>query len=412
MRQKLHRGRRSVFRKRNPAPRIIGTILLAAAVVAGGFFGAKWFSEHPVTAPLDSSAPTASSPVSGPDTSAPADTPADSTPDTPDPSVTADTVRGFYLPFSALTGDGLSATLTAAKQAGYNAVLFDLKDAEGRMYYRFTSAAAVQVNSFTDNALTADGLSALFAAIREAGLLPIPRLYAFQDNAAAKVLADARISHKDNAGWVWYDGKPQNGGKAWLNPYADAAHSYIIDLAAELKAAGAGAVMLDGVQFPTQQSSANFGTAHRDLKQDEALALFVDKAREALGDCPVMLSCTAESALGTATQGYGGNPLTFAPNMASPAILPGSLPAKIKVGDTVVQNTPDALQQTVQTLVSQMVLRTKVLAEDRQPAIAPFLQVAGYTADQIKQEIAGCIAGGAESYILYAPDGQYDFGAY
>ena len=223
MRQKLHRGRRSVFRKRNPAPRIIGGILAAVAVVAIGFFGAKWMTEHPVTAPDDSSAPT----VSAPDTSAPADVPADSTPTPP----TADTVRGFYLPFSALTGDSLTTTLATAKEAGFTAVLFDLKDAQGQLYYRFSCADAVQVNSFTPNALTADQLTALFSRIREAGLLPIPRLYAFQDDAGAKALASARITPKGNPGWVWYDGNPQNGAKAWLNPYSDEAHAYIGALA-------------------------------------------------------------------------------------------------------------------------------------------------------------------------------------
>ena len=411
MRQKLNRGRRSVFRKRNKAPRIIGGIVTAVAIVAVGFFGARWINENPSTVPADTN--TATTAPSTPNATTPTQTNKPTTPDTPTAPATAETVRGFYLPFSALTSDGLTATLAAAKEAGFNAVLFDLKDAEGQMYYQFTSATAVKVNSYAGNALTPDGLKTLFSTIRGAGLLPIPRLYAFQDNAAAKVLADARIAHKDNAGWVWYDGKPANGAKAWLNPYADAAHSYIIDLATELKNAGAGAVMLDGVQFPRQQSSANFGNGpHRALKQDEVLSLFVEKARTALGDCPVMLTCTAESALGTATQVYGGNPLTFGSQMASPTILPASMATKIKVGETTVQNTPDNLQQTVQTLVNQMILRTKVLAEGKQPTIAPFLQVAGYTAAQVKQEITGCIAGGADNYILYNPNGQYDFGAY
>lgn len=409
MRQKLHRGRRSVFRKRNPAPRIIGGILAAVAVVAIGFFGAKWMTEHPVTAPDDSSAPT----VSAPDTSAPADVPADSTPTPP----TADTVRGFYLPFSALTGDSLTTTLATAKEAGFTAVLFDLKDAQGQLYYRFSCADAVQVNSFTPDALTADQLTALFSRIREAGLLPIPRLYAFQDDAGAKALASARITPKGNPGWVWYDGNPQNGAKAWLNPYSDEAHAYIGALALELQSAGAGAVMLEGVQFPRYTNSADFGTDHTDLKPDEVLALFVQRIREQLNEgkeCPLLLGCSAESALalGTATQVYGGNPLTFAPTMASPLLLPSRLPATIKVGDTEVQNTPDTLQQTVQTLVNQMILRIKVLGQNQQPTLVPILQAAEYTPQQVQQEIAGCIAGGAENYILYHPNGQYDFAAY
>lgn len=407
MRQKLHRGRRSVFRKRNPAPRIIGTIVLAVAVVAGGFFGAKWLSEHPVTEPGGSEQPTVSAPATTPDASTPTDTPADTTPETP---ATADTVRGFYLPLSKVSD---TALLSQAKAAGFNAVIFDLKDAEGKLYYRSTLDAAVKVNSVTADALTADQLSALFATVREAGLVPIPRLYAFQDHLGAKALADARISHKDNSGWVWYDGNPQSGAKAWLNPYADAAHDYVIGLATELKAAGAGAVMLDGVQFPKQTSSASFGNGpHVGLKADEVLALFVDKARTTLGDCPLLLACTAESALGTATQVYGGNPLTFGATMASPTLFPANLPAKIKVGENTIVNDQSNLQQTVQALVNQMVLRTKVLAEDKRPAVTPYLQVAGYTAQQVQQEIAGCVAGGAENYILYSPDGQYDFAAY
>lgn len=407
MRQKLHRGRRSVFRKRNPVPRIIGTVVLAVAVVAGGFFGAKWISEHPVTEPMGSEEPTVSAPAPDTDVSAPADAPADTTPDAP---ATADTVRGFYLPLSKISD---TALLSKAKEAGFTAVIFDLKDTEGRLYYRSSNATAVQVNSFTADAMTAEQLSTLFDTIREAGLVPIPRLYAFRDHLGAKALANARISHKDNSGWVWYDGDPQGGGKAWLNPYADAAHEYIIALATELKAAGAGGVMLDGVQFPKQTSAASFGNgAHIALKEEEVLSLFVDKARTALGDCPLLLACTAESALGTATQVYGGNPLTFGATMASPTILPGSLPAKIKVGENTIVNDQNNLQQTVQNLVNQMVLRTKVLAENKQPAITPFLQVAGYSATQVQQEIAGCLAGGATDYILYHPDGQYDFGAY
>lgn len=410
MRQKLYRGRRNVFRKRNPALRIIGGIVAAVAVVAVGFFGAKWFNEHPLTEPGGTSQPTVSAPVSGPDTSAPTDVTPD-TPDAPDVPTSTDALRGFYLPFSALTEDALSSTLTAAKAAGFNAVVFDLKDTEGRLYYRFSTAMAQQVNSYVDNALTEAQLKELFTAIRDAGLLPVPRLHAFRDNLGAKALPAARIAHQSNAGWVWYDGNPQSGGKAWLNPYTDEAHSYIIELASALKEAGAGGVMLDSVQFPSQTSSASFGSSsHITLKRDEILGLFVQRAREKLGEeYPLLLCCTAESALGTATQVYGGNPLTFGSTVASPLILPGSLPKSIKVGETTIQNTPETLQQTVQALVAQMALRIKVVA--KAPTLTPFLQAEGYTAEQIRQEIAGCIAGGAESYILYHPNGQYDFSA-
>ena len=402
MRMKLNRGRRSVFRKRNPLPKILGWSLAAVAVVAVGFFGAKWLSERPVIDPVPEDLPAATQPA---DTTT-------STTEKPREEAAISQVKGFYLPHAALRSDTLTDTLSAAADAGFNAVIFDLKDVEGRLYYRFSSETAKAVNSYTDNALTKQELKALFSAIKKAGLTPIPRLHAFRDHLGAKALANARIGHVSNAGWVWYDGDPNNGGKAWLNPYDSDAHAYLISSAKELKKQGAGAIMLDSVHFPKQISSANFGADKGTKKEEEALTAFVLATREALGDtCPVMLSCTAEGALGTATQVYYGNPRTFGADMLCPTIFPADLPAKIKVGKTTVENTPDTLQPTVKAMVSQMILLTKVLKDDA-PTVTPWLQVDGYTAAQVTAEITGCQEGGSECYILYSPKGNYDFNAY
>ena len=268
MGMKLHRNRR-VFRARRLVPRIIASVLGAAAIVALGFFGAKYFSEHPMQ-----SAPSESTDSVQSDTSTPVGDPTTSTTNDPvqvTPSL--DTVRAFYLPFSVLkNASTLNTTLAAAADAGFNSVVFELKDSGGNLLFRSETARAVQVGSFTGDALTMNEVKTLFSAIREAGLLPIPRLYAFMDNAAAKALPDARISHQSDGTWVWYDANPAKGGKAWLNPYADEAHTYIIELAKELRDAGAAAIMLDGVQFPSQTSSASFGnSANTSMQRDEIL---------------------------------------------------------------------------------------------------------------------------------------------
>lgn len=386
MRQKLHRGNRPVFRKRNPALRIIGVTVVVLAIVAGGFFGAKFITEQtptvPVTGPQEEQ-PTTTAPTTTTTTTPPTDTV---------PAV-VDTVRGFYLPQSALTKESLTDTLTAAKKAGFNSVVFDLKDTEGRLYYRFSSATAVKVNSFTESALTEEQLTSLMGLIREAGLMPIPRLHAFRDNLGAKALADARISYKENPSWSWFDGPDNTTAKRWLNPYDNDAHDYIGALAEELKNLGAGAVMLDSVQFPNPKltSRAGFGTDNANLKWDEVLTLFVSKTKERLGeDCPVILACTGESALGTATQIYGGNPLTFTPHFAAPLLTPSDLTEAVKT----------------------MILRTKVMAEDEKPTLSPMLDISGLSAAQVKQALADCTTGGTDSYILYHPNGQYDFAAY
>ena len=78
---KLNRGRRSVFRKRNPLPKILGWSLAAVASVAVGLFGAKWLSERPVIDPVPEDLPAATQPA---DTTTSTTTPLSSPPHCPE----------------------------------------------------------------------------------------------------------------------------------------------------------------------------------------------------------------------------------------------------------------------------------------------------------------------------------------
>lgn len=385
MKQKLHRGRRSVFRRRSPILQItpaILSVLGVVAVIAVGFFGAKYLSENP-PANTPTSEPSSGVPaVSQPEEAAPEIAlPAEGTP-----------LHAFYLPTAALRDQSaLKETLAEAAEAGLNAVVFDMKDENGTLYFRSATERAVRVNNFANSALSADQLKTLFITIKEAGLQSIPRLFAFRDNAAARVLEDARVKPTGNASWVWYDNDPKNGGKAWLDPYADAAHLYIIDLARELRDAGASAILLDGVQFPFQTSGADFSaeTTSGQSRKDK-LTAFVTEAKQLLGeDCPVLLSCTGDSALGENTKVYGANPLTFGADTVAPVVTVG---------------------EELNTHVRQMVARIKLLGT-AQPQLAPLLTVENIPGAELKALMTACQESGTEAYILYADNGEYPFSA-
>lgn len=399
MRQKLNRSQPSMFDKRKGHPlKILIRVFLCLAVVAAGFFSAKWITEG--QRPSNNGKPAIQADVeTSPSSDAVPDTPSDDsgtiTPEdtvpTPDALASLDRIRAFYLPLSALSVDSAETVtlLSEARQTGFNAVIFDLKDAEGNLYYRFTAPTAQRVNTYDANALTGEQLSALFDLIRGCGLHPIPRLYAFRDNAACGVLTDARISYADNHSWAWYDGVREKGAKKWLNPYSEVAQSYIRELVCELQAQGAPAIMLEGVQFPDRlDKSAYLGTAAASVSKSDVLTTFVADTRTALGeDFPLLLSCTAESALGTETKVYGGNPLTFAPTFASPS-----------------------LTSNVEEAVGKMVRRIQVLEDC--PTLAPILPTDGLPPEAVNEAIAACIGGGADSFIVYHPKGSYDFTSY
>ena len=389
MKQKLRRSRRSVFGKRrtHPALKAMLWIFVCVAVVAAGFFGAKWITEGPSvqdTSVGDSVTPnTPNTPNKGDNNKD--EEPDDSTPPADTPAFT-ESIRAFYLPVSALSVDTLieTSTLQDAAKAGFNAVVFDLKDADGTLFYEFADARAKKTGAYAPNALSATNLKALFDVMQENGLQPIPRLYAFCDDPAAKVLTDARIGLESNPSWAWYDGDPNNGGKKWLNPYAPAAQEYIGALAEELKAQGATAIMLDGVQFPAQLSSAYLGEEAATVSKADVLTAFVATMRTRLGDdCPVMLSCTEKGALATDTKIYGGNPLTFGSAMAAP-----QLTSKIKES------------------VEAMLLRIQVLKE--KPDLVPMLMMKDATAKECSDAMTACVQGGAESFILVSEDYHFD----
>lgn len=402
MPHKLRRTR-SVFRKRRvpPAVKVLGSIVLCLGVMAGGFLtakwateNAKWFTEKKGQSDTETIQPLTPPPSNKPGGNAnrPNDdkedvvTPGDNTPDTP---ASLASLRGFYLPFSALQSDTLPATLSAAHKAGFNAVLFDLKDADGNLYYQFSTPEAKKIGYATDS-LTAEELTALFDLMRENGLQPIPRLYAFRDDVACAKLTDARISYVENHSWAWYDGEKAKGAKKWLNPYSATAQGYIQGLAEELKNQGAAAVMLEGVQFPDKLTAkAYLGDTAATVSKSDALAAFVAATRTRLGaDCPVLLGCSAHDDV-TNAKLYGSNPLTFGATIASPL-----------------------LSSKVQESVEKMVLRTQVLEENKKPLLAPMLSISNLTDAKVSDTLSACIQGGANGFILYHPDGKYDFAAY
>lgn len=118
----------------------MGWILAAAVIIPGSFFGAKYMLENRPASQPNVSAPPASRPAAAtPEGSAPpADTPE---PDTP----AGGALKAFYLPTAQLADDAkLAASLSAAKAAGFNAVVFDLKDSEGNLLYASSTELALQ----------------------------------------------------------------------------------------------------------------------------------------------------------------------------------------------------------------------------------------------------------------------------
>ncbi len=401
MGQKLHRRRRSYFRRRNPVWSIVGWVLAALILIPGGFFAAKAIAASRASVPT--SDPTPDATVT---TTAPSE---ETTPTTDTPAVTTLLdFHGFYLPYTALKDTAtLKNTLSQAADAQLNSVVVELKNQNGDLYYVSETEAGKTAAASVPEALSLSELTEAFSAIRAAGLLPVARLYAFEDAVAPRTLSGAKVTTTGHADWTWYDGDPKNGGRPWLNPYADAAQSYIVALAEELYTAGAGAIMLDGVYFPTQTSQANFAVGEQaTLSKGEVLRQFVTRI-SALSDATVLLSCQVDAALGHNMAAYSVNPLTLGETVAVPDLRVSVLGNRVSLDSGAVTIAVDTLPDALPRILKQINDRAAAAQSDDPPASTPLMDAS--TAPAVLAALTS--EGEKPSFFVYDENGKYDFAA-
>mgnify|MGYP004509156599 FL=1 len=321
MGQKLHHSRRYSRRKTAMKP-IIGWVVAAAVLIPASYFGARYLGNR--KSDVAATTPASQTTV----TDAPVTT-------TPAPTVEATALRGVTLPYTALRDTAaLKLTCKAAADAGNTCAVVELKTETGALHYASETDLGKAVGAQTEDVLTLAALTDAFAAMREAGLTPVVRLFAFKDATAPKKLADAKITTTGHADWTWYDGDPQNGGKPWLNPYSDAAQTYIVSLAEELYTAGAGALLLDGVCFPTQTAQAQLAVgANAALSKAEVLKQFITRVHNLREDAPLLLCGSVNAFLGNNTAGFDGNPRDFGSTAIVPDLRLSALGKRLVIGD-------------------------------------------------------------------------------
>lgn len=352
MGRKLHRRRRRYFRRRRPVALrpILGWALAAVILIPGSFFATKLlFREKPTTS-LSTNGTAATTTVSG-------GTAATTTVAT---ITTADSFRGFTLSAAALSDtEKLTATAKEAAAAGFTCVVIELKDKQGNLLYATDTELGKTASAVTADAVSLKTVTDGFAALRAEGILPVPLLYCFEDAVAPRYLHDAKVVTTGHAEWTWYDGDPKNGGRPWLNPYADAAQAYITALAEELQTAGAGGIMLDGVYFPAQTSQADFSaTGETTLSKGEVLKTFISRM-DTLCDVPVLLRCNVNTALGNTTASYHISPTELGAAAVVVDMRQTAVGEKLLVAGEMQTVTVDAMADIVARVAGSMKTRVQ-----------------------------------------------------
>jgi hypothetical protein len=323
-------------------------------------------------------------------------------------------LKGLYLSQSSLSDlQGLDKAAAAAKQAGLNLAVVELKGEDGLLHYASKISEAQSGGMIAPNA--PDAAAAAQELIKNS-LTPAAEISCFKDPIAPYSIPNSYVLYSGDHAQGWLD-NPAPSGHRWLNPYSTAAQQYIIDLAVEAVGLGYKQIYLNNVEFPINDSKAWYGDGLP--SKEDALKSFVADATKKIeaagGTVSVIMPGGASVGQGDPQTGQDQSIYGFAADYLSPNLCPSLMGSGITIGGASIPK-PDL---TPGDTVTAAAVYLKSQAGAKLSVTVPFIQAftntglgngnyKQYTSADINAEIAALKNAGITNFVLYAPDGSYD----
>jgi hypothetical protein len=183
---------------------------------------------------------------------------------TKDVALTPFVARALYAPSAVFEGTGrLDAMLDLIERTEVNAMVIDVKEADGNLYWATDLPAATAVGAVMANPLLR--LDELLPRLKELGIYTIARMVVMKDNTLGAARPDLAVRNTAS-GEPWRDYR----GGIWLDPYNAGVAEYIATLAGDLAAKGFDEVQLDYVRF---FSDGDYSVADTNLPNTQSFRL-------------------------------------------------------------------------------------------------------------------------------------------
>ena len=162
---------------------------------------------------------------------------------TKDVTLPAFVARALYAPSAVFEGAGrLDAMLALIDQTEINAMVIDVKETGGWLYYDTDLPEAVEAGSLMDAPVFS--LEELLPALKERGIYTIARVVVMKDNTLGRSRPELAVRNTAT-GEPWTDW----GGGVWLDPGNPGVAEYVASIAGDLAAKGFDEVQLDYIRF-------------------------------------------------------------------------------------------------------------------------------------------------------------------
>ncbi len=190
--------------------------------------------------------------------------------------------KGIYINSFHASGDALQKLIRVIKANGYNSMVIDMKDDEGKVTYNTAlklpdEAGAVSVRFDLDELIETAHANGIYL-IGRIVTFKDPVLFRYRNNAYA--IWDSE-SNKPWGNLVERDGK-QIQTEFWVDPFSGEVWDYNITIAEELQKRGIDEIQFDYIRFPSDGdlSRALFRYRRKGMSRIDALESFLRKVRE------------------------------------------------------------------------------------------------------------------------------------
>jgi hypothetical protein len=174
------------------------------------------------------------------------------------------TARALYAPSAVFEAPGrLDDMLALLDRTEANALVIDVKETDGRLYYATDLETAAEVGAIRETPVF--DLEELLPMLKERGIYTIARMVVMKDNTSAAARPELAVRNSAT-GEPWRD----NIGGAWLDPSAPGVAEYIASIAGDLADKGFDEVQLDYIRF---YSDGDYSVADTNLPNTQSFRL-------------------------------------------------------------------------------------------------------------------------------------------
>ena len=307
--------------------------------------------------------------------------------------------RALYAPSAVFEAPGrLDEMLALLDRTEANALVIDVKETDGRLYYATDLETAAEVGAIREAPIF--DLEELLPMLHERGIYTIARMVVMKDNTSA--VARPELAVRNSAtGEPWRD----NIGGAWLDPSAPGVAEYVASIAGDLADKGFDEVQLDYIRF---FSDGPYDVADTNLPNTQSFRLPAIQRVLRVVSSELAATRTFLSAdvfpipfIVPDDQGIGQRPEVFMPyvDYLSPMSYPSHYGPGV-FGYDIPNNFPyEIVDRTLEIMNGQR--------EGSRVVLRPWIQDFGYgafppyTADQVRAEMAAVADQGAGGWMIW-----------